>query len=406
MHGVGSMGNLSDPLTRSRSVLDEAEDALTGGDFARAERLLDQAGAGNARDFRTLNAWAYLLSNTDRRDQAIAAYRRALLAKPDAFDATVNLAMLLAQKHDPEAEKLLRGATQLKVPKPQQARAWLGLGDVLAETNAAEAEHALRESIRLDPKAAEPHLELAHLSESKQQYDAAEAELKAALAVNGRSVTALTDLVRVSRTAAHLPLAEATLREALKRDPGNTSARVQLGRVLAFEHKREEALAELEQAAKESGDAVALSDLAMMHADAGRLDQAAAEYRALLAKEPDDAAFHYGLANVLRQQQKFSEAEREYYTASGLRPEMVDAYQGAAELAAQRKDYGVALKLLETRAQHGPETAASCWLRAEAYDAQQQAAKAAEFYRCFLTLTDGTSPQQEAKAKERLAAGK
>lgn len=396
----------SDPLFPPE--LRQAEAALDKKDYSTAEPLLQQVTGKNPSNYRAWFDLGYLYTASGQKAQAIEAYRKAVAAKPDVFESNLNLGLLLAQTGGPDAEQFLRAATQLKPtanPQDGLARAWLSLGHVLEKNKPTEAVQAFSQAARLQPKDPEPHLSAGAILERQRDLPGAEGEYQAALALAPNSADALVGLANTYMESKRLPQAEAALRRYLALEPKNGAAHIQLGRVLEAEGKHGEAAAELQQGLQRApGDAGAQRDLAFCYASAGKYDQAEAIYRALLAKAPNDAELHYGLGAALMAQHKDPEAQSELLTAIKFKPDAGIIYGDLAVVAAENKNYPLALKALDVRAKFLPENAGTYFLRATSLDHLKQFKLAAQSYRQFLAVSGGKNPEQEWQAQHRLLA--
>jgi tetratricopeptide (TPR) repeat protein len=284
------------------------------------------------------------------------------------------------------------------------ARAWLGLGRVLSAAKPAEALKAFAEAARLDPQNGEPHFRSAVLYEQQKDFASAEREFKQAAALDPHSSEALAGLVNIYTETRRLPEAETALRQFLQLDPQNSNAQVQLGRVLVAEGKTADALPLLEGALKQQRDPVALRELAGLHALNKQYDQAAAEYRELLKAAPNDPDLHYALGTTLMNQKDLAGAQQEFVAAINRKPNFTEAYGNLAVVAAANKNYPLALKALDARAQYAPETPATYFLRATTFDSLRDVKNAVENYHRFLEVADGKFPDQEWQARHRLIA--
>jgi Flp pilus assembly protein TadD len=396
----------SDPLFPPE--LRQAEAALDKKDYAEAQPLLQTVTAKNPSNYRAWFDLGYLYTATGQKAEAIEAYRKSVAAKPDVFESNLNLGLMLAQSGDPEAEQFLRAATQLKPSADAQeglARAWVSLGHVLEKNKPSEAVQAFTEAAKLQPKDPEPHLSAGAILEKQHDLAGAEREYQAALALAPNSADALVGLANIYMQSKRLPQAEAALRRYLAVEPKNGAAHLQLGRVLEAEGKHAEAAAELQQGLQLApGDPGAQRDLAFSYASAGKYDKAEAIYRALLAKSPNDAELHYGLGAALMAQHKDAEAQTELLTAIKLKPDAGVIYGDLAVVAAENKNYPLALKALDVRAKFLPENAGTYFLRATSLDHLKQFKLAAQSYRQFLSVSGGKNPEQEWQAQHRLLA--
>lgn len=388
--------------------VEQAEAAIEKTDYAAAEPLLTKAVADNPKDFRAWYDLGFVYNATSRRAEAIEAYRKAVAAKPDIFESNLSLGLSLAATGSPDAATFLRAATKLKPtshPQENLARAWMALGEAVKDSQPEEALEAFHQAAERQPKDPAPHLSAGILLEKRNDLAGAEKEFKQAAELDPKSSEALAGLVNVYTKGKRLPEAESALRAYLARNPQNAGAHLQLGRVLLAEGKKDEAVEELNAVLKTSpNDVDALRELAGMNAAAKKYDQAAAQYRALLEKHPNDPQLHYALGTVLMQQHQFAQAQQELIAALKLKPDLAEAYGDLAVAANENKNYPLVLKVLDARLRYLPETPATYFLRATAYDNMRAYKEAAECYRQFLAAADGKYPDQEWQARHRLIA--
>ena len=108
-----------------------------------------------------------------------------------------------------------------------------------------------------------------------------------------------------------------------------------------------------DQTPEEPAELDALLALAMRQHRAGRLAEAAAAYRQILALRPDIAEAHNNLGVVLRHQGRLEQAAARYRQAVALKPNYADAYnnlgnvlreQGQLDQAAARFEQSLAVK--------------------------------------------------------------
>jgi predicted CXXCH cytochrome family protein len=166
----------------------------------------------------------------------------------------------------------------------------------------------------LDSDRPEAHLTLASLHIKRRAFDRAEAELQRALAIEPGFVPAAVNLADLYRALGRDAEAEPTLRKALARAPQQPSLLHALGLALVRQHRTEEAIATLGEAARLGVDnprngyvyAVALHS-------AGRRGDALRELEGVVGRHPYDrdvlaalVAFHRE-ANELREALAFAE---------------------------------------------------------------------------------------------------
>jgi tetratricopeptide (TPR) repeat protein len=402
--------------------LTHAENLIDKHDYAGAEPLLRKVVGDDPANYVAWFELGFVENGLGKVDDSIAAYRKSVAAKPDVFESNLNLGLQLAKTGQPDAEQYLRAATLLK-PTSRVAegkeRAWLSLGHVLESAKPDEAIAAYRQATTLQPKDAEPHLAAGQLLEKQQKLPEAESELKQALALDPSS-DAVTGLANLYMGSGRLAEAEAMLRKLIAAHPdrpnpdqsdrsqsnsSQSNPRIQLGRVLAAEGKNDDAIAELQAAAKLApADPGLQRDLADLYLIAKKYDQAEGAYRVLLTAHPNDAELHQSLGKALLEQKKFPDAQKEFLAAVTLKPDLGSAYGDLAFAANENKDYPLTIKALDARVKYLAEEPVTYFLRASAYDHLKDMKRAATNYHLFLNTAHGKYPDQEWQAKHRLIA--
>jgi tetratricopeptide (TPR) repeat protein len=386
----------------------EAEAAIEKQDFAAAEPLLKKA---LERDPNNYVAW-FDLGFTDhalgKDPEAIAAYRKSVAAKADVFESNLNLGLMLAESHQPDAEQFLRAATKLTPtahPDEGHARAWMGLAGLLENSKPDEAIAAYRQVATLRPKDPEPHLSAGLLLEKQGKPGEAEQEYQQALAADPSSADALTGLANLYMRGHQFPQAESALRKLVAMRPRNAAAMAQLGRVLAAQGKNDEAVAQMQDAQKQAPNDPALQrDLADLYFSQKKYDLGEKEYRALLTTSPKDAELHDMLGKCLLEQHKYADAQAEFGAAVTLKPDFGVAYGDLAFAASENKNYPLTIGALDKRASFLGETPITYFLRASAYDHLRDYKAASVNYHKFLEAAGGKFPDQEWQARHRLVA--
>jgi len=390
--------------------LTQAEAAIEKQDYAAAEALLHKL---LARDSSSYVAWfdlGFVENALGRMDESVAAYRKSVAAKPDVFEANLNLGLQLAKTGQPDAENFLRDATHLKPtsrPAEGQYRAWLALGHAIESSKPNEALDAYQHAATFQPKEAEPHLAAGQLLEKENRFADAEREYKEALALDARSTDAVIGLANLYMRGRKFSEAEEYLRKLLasESDVQSAAAHIQLGRVLAADGKSDDAIAELQQGIKlAGGDEAAQRDLAELYSNAGKNDLAETAYRGLIGLHPNEADLHRLLGQALLRQRKFPEAEKEFIATLKLDPALAEAYGDLAFAASERGDYALVIRALDARVKTLPEIPITYFLRASAYDHLHDVKRAEANYHLFLKTANGKYPDQEWQATHRLNA--
>ena len=359
-------------------------------------------------------AWfdlGFVLNRLARTDESIAAYRKSVAAKPDVFESNLNLGLMLVRANNPEAEQFLRAATTLKPTahiEEGQARAWLALAHLLENKKPEEALQAYRKASELTPKDPEPHLSAGLLHERQKEFSDAEAEYKQALALDPHSTDphnteAAIGLTNLYMKSGRLSEAEPLLRRLAAERPDDAGIHLQLGRVLAAQGKKDDAIAEIQTALKLApADSDAQRDLAELLVESKKLPDAEQVYRDLIEGHPNDAELHQLLGELLLKERKYLDAQQEFIAAVKIKPDFGVAYGTLAIAANENQNYALAIKALEVRAKLLPETPSSYFERASALDHLRDYKQAAEYYHLFLDAANGKYPDDEWKARHRL----
>jgi tetratricopeptide (TPR) repeat protein len=388
-------------------LLNEAESDIAKQDYATAEPLLKKYLETYPESYAAWYDLGYAYRGLGRKEEATAAFRKSIAAKPDVFESNLDLGLTLADLGQPDAEQFLRAAVKLKPTSGDaahgQKRAWTALGHLLESSKPNEAAQAYQQAAALAPKDAEPLL-LAGAVLEKDSPSEAEKAYQHALQIAPDNSDALTALTNLYMRQKRFPDAEASLRKLIVVMPKNAGVHLQLGRMLIISGKNEEAAQELETGIKLDPDPKGERDLANLYTDMGKYDEAQKLYGALLTLHPDEAGLHHGLGRVLLKQKRFPESQQELVKAVQLKPDLGEAYGDLAIAANENKDYATTLKALDTRAKYVPDTPITFFFRATAYDHLRDAKQAARYYHQFLDAASGKFPEQEWQAKHRLIA--
>jgi tetratricopeptide (TPR) repeat protein len=415
---VGLTAAISGAQTASRHHVTVEEKAASPPELAKAEDLIQKRNYADAvpllqkvvgSDPGNYEAWfdlGFAENGIGKIDESIAAYRKAVAAKPDVFESNLNLGLQLAKTGQPDAEKFLRDATVLKPTShvaEGQERAWLSLAHVIEATKPDDAIAAYQRAAALQPKDPEPHLAAGLLFEKQNNFADAEHEYKQAELLAPDSLDAATGLANIYMQGRRFPEAAAELRKVVAAHPDQVDARVELGRVLAADGKNDDAIAELEAAAKLApGDLTVQRDLADLYSAANKNEQAAGAYRTLIQAHPNDAELHHELGQCLLREKKYPEAQQEFLATLKLKPDMGAAYGDLAFAASENKNYALTIQALDARVKLLPEVPITYFLRASAYDHLQDVKRATANYHLFLETDQGKNPDQEWQATHRL----
>jgi tetratricopeptide (TPR) repeat protein len=386
-----------------------AEDAIQKSDFTGAETLLKKAINKDPKNYQAWFDLGFVLNRLGRVEDSIHAYRQSVAAKPEVFETNLNLGLMLVRFNSPEAERFLRAATGLNPTdhvEEGQARAWLALAHLLENNKPEDALAAYRKASELTPMDPEPHLSAGLLHERQKEFSDAEAEYKQVLTLDKHSTEAAIGLTNIYMKSGRLGDAEPLLRRLATERADDAGIHLQLGRVLAAQGNKDDAIAEIQTALKLApADSDAQREIADLYASAGKNDLAENTYRALVTNQPKDPELHRGLGQALLRQKKFPEAQEEFLTALRLKRDSPDVYVDLAFAASENKNYELTIRALNGRTLLNAELPAICFfLRASAYDHLRDYKLAAVDYHHFLDMANGKYPDQEWQATHRLIA--
>jgi tetratricopeptide (TPR) repeat protein len=400
----GTPANSADAA--AQQGLTAAESLLEKQQYQAAEEKLLATLPGQQTNPQVWFDLGFAESHLGKVAEAVKNYRKAAELSPKWFEAQQNLGLALAKAGDfPAAAAALKVAVTLKPSTGGQhalSQAWISLAQVTEETQPQEALVAYQNAARLDTNNTDALLGIARMNERTGNSAAAEEQyLRLADAGNQESVKRLVNLYMSQKRYAD---AEKWLRKYIAANPTNTTAQAQLGKLLAAQGKTQEAVAVLEPAYQGAADPEIARELASLYLEAKQYDSAAKLLQPLLSHSPNDPQLHLDYGSALLHEHKYPEAQAELIKALQLKPGLTEGYFDLAYAAQQNKDYQLVLRVLDARAKLQPETPATYFLRAEAYDSLRMYKPAAENYKLFLANAGGKFPDQEFQARHRLKA--
>jgi tetratricopeptide (TPR) repeat protein len=391
---------------RAADALKDAESLLQKQQFAQAEEKLQAIVLQQAENPQAWFDLGFAQSHQDKTTEAISAYKKATQLDPKWFEAQQNLGLALAKSGDlPAAAAALKTAVTLKPTVgglQALADAWLSLAQVTEEGQPQDSLAAYQKAAELDPANSEAQLGAARIAERSGNTAAAEQQyLRLAEAGNNESIEQLIGLYLKQKRFAD---AESWLHKYISANPQNAAAQLQLGKLLAAEGKSQEAIAALEPVYKSSPEPKLAATLASLYLETKQYPAAADLLRPLIAQNPNDAQLYLEYGSALMHQLKYPEAQTVLLKAVQLKPDLVEAYSDLAYAAEQNKNYELTIRVLDARAKLQPETPATLFLRATAYDSLRMYKPAAANYKLFLAAAGGKFPDQEFQARHRLKA--
>jgi tetratricopeptide (TPR) repeat protein len=399
-------GASSPDSAQASNPLADIENAIDAKNFSLAASRLDVYLSVHANDARALFDRGYVEDAQGHTDAAEAWYRKAVAADPKQFESHMALGLILAAKGDPAAKEQLQAATQLEPNPPNpaaKAQAYRALARLLLHSDPEAARDALVSALKLTSETPEDALLTAQIAEAAGNNDVAEEAYRRVLQSQPDSAEAAAGLAHALIAEKRYADAQPIVETALQHDPKSPTLNAQLAAILNAQGKQADALTVLEKLqALEPKNRAVTQMLADAEAQAGNLDKAGAAYAELLSATPADPDLLDAQGQVLIRQKQYSQAIDSFRKAVSVRPGDVDAWSGIAFASSETHQVQQELDALSTRSKFAPETPATLFLRATAYDNLHQTKAAADYYHRFLTAAQGKFPDQEWQAKHRL----
>ncbi|MBX9603283.1 MAG: tetratricopeptide repeat protein [Bryobacteraceae bacterium] len=326
---------------------------------------------------------------------AIPHFKAALERKSGLYEAQLNLGIaLLDQKQATDAIPLLQAAA---AQKPGEFRPRYYLGEAqFASGDMAAAEASYAAALERDPKSADAELGLARTLARLNRLDEAERHYTRAGERNPDYTDGPLELASVYEAAKQPERAIAIYEKFADR----VAVQERLG-VLLLEKRPLEAIPHLEKAAAASPSAANRLALAQAYRETKQPAKAIEQLDLAVKSEPRDAALRLLYGRILRDGRNFQGAANQFYAATQIRADSSEAWSEFAGALILLEDYPRALAALDKVRQLQAETAAHFFFRALALDHLNQFQPAYDSYRKFLELSEGKSPNEEFKARQR-----
>jgi predicted Zn-dependent protease len=398
------------PPTAEERAADDLQAAEALLQKEQYEQAAEKLQALVVKDSANAQAWfdlGFAKSRLGKPPEAVTAYGKAVELSPKWFEAQQNLGFALARVPDrAAAATALRIAVTLKpTTGGQQAltEVWLALAEVTEDSQPQESMAAYQKAAELDPLNSRALFGSARLAEKSGNLSMAEQQyLKLAEPGDTGAIERLIEFYMRQKRYAD---AETWLHKYTTANPTKSyKAQIMLATLLTNEGKTQEAIAVIEPLYQSNHDIWLERGLAHLYVEAKQYDSAAKLLPGLVAREPNNPQFHFDYGSVLLHQHKYPEAQEELEKALQLKPSLDEAYFDLAYAAQQNKNYQMTIRVLDARAKVQPETPATYFLRATAYDSLKMYKPAAENYKLFLTVAGGKFPDQEFQARHRLKA--
>jgi tetratricopeptide (TPR) repeat protein len=364
--------------------------------YDAAIAIFTKASAADPKDYTAHFQLALAYSLVNRDAESIREYREVLNLKPGLYEAELNLGIvLLRDKQATEALPLLTSAATAKLaafrPRYYEAEALLATGKF------KEAVDAFTAAVKLDPKSAAAEAGLGRSLLKDQRIDDASEHLRKAAQMNPAYKDALLELGELYENN-HKSAEAIALYEQF---PDNGEAQRRTGMLLLDSGKTDEAIPHLEFAVKAAPNNENRMALASAFLKTKKTDQAFAILAQAIQTQPKNYDLRMMAGRALRDQRKFPEAAGQFFAASQLKPDSAEAWSELGGAFVMSEKYPEALAAFDKLKQLGAEKPGHFYLRAIVLDKLHQTKPALENYQKFLALSDGKSPDEEFKARQR-----
>jgi tetratricopeptide (TPR) repeat protein len=383
-------------LAQSVDFSAEGMKALDAQKYDAAVELFTKGVAADPKDYgvRFNLALAYSLMGKDA--ESVPQYKAVLELKPGLYEAELNLGIaLLRLKDAADASVQLKAAAE---QKPAEFRPVYYLGDALRENGVlADAETAYANAARLKPDSAEAEWGWAQTLLGEKKLADSEAHFRKAAALNPKYKSYLLELASLLEADHQAERAIALYREF----PGDVGAQERMGALLLSSGDGSSAVAALEAAVAKSPTAGNRVALAQAYLNTKQEDKALSVTSQLVAAEPQAYDVRMFAGKLLLNLHKLAPAAAQFSAAAQLKPDSIEARKELSAILVINQDYTGGLAALDRLRALGVETSGQLFFRAISYDHLHQLKEALAAYNKFLEASQGKSPDEEFKARQR-----
>jgi tetratricopeptide (TPR) repeat protein len=383
-------------LAQSVDFSAEGQKALNDQKYEAAVELFTKAIAQDPKDYGDHFNLALAYSLLGKDAESIPQYRAALELKPGLYQAELNLGIsLLRSKDAAGAIAPLKAAAE---QKPTEFRPVFYLGDALRESGAAsDAEAAYTMAITLKPESAEAEWGLAQTLMREKKLADAEPHFRKAAALNVKYKSYLLELASLFEADHQTEKAVALYREF----PDDVAAQERIGALLLSAGDAATAIPALESAVAKSPTAGNRVALAQAYMKAKQEDKAIAVTSQLVAAEPQAYDVRMFAGRLLLGVHKLVPAAAQFTAAVQIKPDSIEAWKELSAVLVINQDYTGGIAALDRLRALGVETSGQLFFRAISYDHLHLLKEALAAYNKFLEISQGKSPDEEFKARQR-----
>jgi tetratricopeptide (TPR) repeat protein len=383
-------------LAQSVDFSAEGLKALDAQKYDAAVDLFAKAIAEDPKDYGARFNLALAYSFLGKDAEAIPEYKAVLELKPGLYEAELNLGKSLLRAKDAAG-----AISQLKAAAEQRPKEFLPvfyLGDALRQTGAiSEAEAAYTTAVSLKPDSAEAELGLAQMLMREKKLADAEPHFRRAAALNAKYKGTLLELASLYEADHLADRAIALYREF----PDDAGAREHMGALLLAAGEAADAIPTLEAAVAKAPTASNRVALVQAYLKTKQDDKALAVASQLVAAEPQAYDVRMFAGKLLLNLYKLEPAAAQFAAATKIQPDSIEAWKELSAVLVITQHYEEGIAALDRLKALGVETSGQLFFRALSYDHLHQLKPALAAYNKFLETSNGKSPDEEFKARQR-----
>jgi len=365
--------------------------------YAAAVEEFNNAIAAEPKDFSLhFNlALAYSLQGKDA--EAIPEYKKALEMKPGLYQGQLNLGIsLLREKRGAEAVPYLAAAV---TQKPKEYRPNFYLASALfASAEFAKAEQTYTVALEADPKSPDAESGLARALAKQDRIADAAPHFKKAAELNPNYRDGLLELASLYEAQKQSTEAIAIYQQF----PDNPGAQERLGELLLASGQAADAVTHFQAAIAKSPTTANRAALAAAYLKNKEPEKALPVVEQILATDPNNFDIRMLHGRILRDQRKFPLAAQDFFRGTKIKPDSAEAWSELAGALVLAEEFPSALGALDRVAALHAEKPGHVYLRAIVLDKINQRKPALESYERFLGMSNGQSPDEEFKARQRV----
>jgi len=292
--------------TQAARLVDSCRSLLDRGDVKGAVAAARQAAALDPANREAPLCLGVALAALGEHAEAVGPLERVLAARPDDPDALFALANAYAALDDPRAERLLERLVALR---PDDVDVRLALVEYLWDHEQNQRANTEIERMLADIHG-RPDVRVTYAIDllRQWQFERAARQLEQAQTEGTKTYQVAYLLGNAWWEAGDINRAAASFSSAIAKDPAAAPAHHELGRLLLWMGRPEEAIPHLEKAAAADTSAATELDLGRSYEASGRLDAAETAYRKALALEPSLSPVYYAIGRLLKRTGKSDQA--------------------------------------------------------------------------------------------------